>query len=137
MSTVRYAGASLVPALLALLAPGAAAQSDWDLHALRLVNRARQDPAAEAALIGSAVTDASAPVPPLAYGPAIGAAEAAHNGWMHDNLDAIASGQAPDSFTHYETLDGTEVHHAYLVLDFPGTGQALLASNAVPLELVP
>jgi len=83
------------------------AESDWDLYMLRLVNRARQDPAGEPARLGSAVTDPSAPVPPLAYDRSIGAAATNHNSWMHDNLGNIATVNAPDSFGHYETVDGT------------------------------
>ncbi|MCB9867897.1 MAG: CAP domain-containing protein [Phycisphaerales bacterium] len=90
-----------------LLAAGAAqAADDWDLYMLRLVNRARQNPAGEAARIGSDVTDDRAPVPPLAYQPEVGQAAVNHNTWMIANLGNIASGSAPDSFSHYETLNG-------------------------------
>ena len=82
-------------------------QSDWDLHSMRLVNRARQAPADEAGILGSAVTDASVPAPPLAYVASVATAARAHNDWMFHNLGAISSGGAPDSFTHYETWDGS------------------------------
>jgi hypothetical protein len=85
---------------------GGAAQTDWDLVMLRLVNRARQDPAGEAARLGSSVVDSRAPVPSLAYDRATGQSATNHNTWMHLNLGNIASGRAPDSFTHYETVDG-------------------------------
>jgi hypothetical protein len=88
------------------LDPAAARDSDWELYMLRLVNRARSDPAGEAARIGSSVTDAHAPVPPLAYDLLVGDTAANHNDWMHDNFGSITSGRAPDSFTHYETFDG-------------------------------
>ncbi len=82
------------------------AQSDWDLVMLRLVNRARSDPAGEAARLGSSVTDTRTAVPVLAYDRAIGQAATDHNTWMHLNFGGIASGRAPDSFSHYQTLDG-------------------------------
>ncbi len=81
-------------------------QSDWDLVMLRFVNRARLDPAGEAARLGSSVVDSRAPVPPLAYDRASGLCSTNHNTWMHLNLGNIASGTAPDSFTHYETVNG-------------------------------
>lgn len=86
--------------------PGGSAQTDWDLVMLRLVNRARLDPAGEAARLGSSVMDSRVPVPPLAYDRATGLAATNHNTWMHLNLGNIASGNAPDSFTHYETVNG-------------------------------
>ena len=86
---------------------GGGAQTDWDLVMLRLVNRARRDPAGEAARLGSSVNDSRAPVSPLAYDRATGQAATHHNTWMHLNLGSIASGRAPDSFTHYETVDGS------------------------------
>lgn len=85
---------------------GGAAQTDWDLVMLRLLNRARLDPTGEASRLGSSVMDTRAPVPPLAYDRSIGQSATNHNTWMHLNLGGIASGRAPDSFTHYETLDG-------------------------------
>jgi hypothetical protein len=85
---------------------GGAAQTDWDLVMLRLVNRARLDPAGEAARLGSSVVDSRPPVPPLAYDRATGLCATNHNTWMHLNFGNIASGRSPDSFTHYETVDG-------------------------------
>jgi hypothetical protein len=81
---------------------------DWDLYMLRLVNRARQDPAGEAGRIGSSVTDASPPRPPLAYDFAVGSAATNHNRWMHDNFGSLASGLIPDSHTHFETTSGQQ-----------------------------
>lgn len=72
----------------------------------RLVNRARRDPAGEASRIGSGVVDTHAPVQPLAYDLLVGAAATNHNNWMHDNFGSIPSGRTPDSFSHYETLNG-------------------------------
>jgi hypothetical protein len=91
-----------------MLAPVATthAASDWDLYMLRLVNRARQNPTAEPGIIGSAVTDPRAAVASLAYQANVGAAATNHNNWMHDNFGNIASSDPPDSFTHYETLNG-------------------------------
>ena len=90
-------------------APTAAvAESDWDLYALRLVNRARGDPAGEAGRIGSPVTDGRLPVPPLAYSLLVDQAAGAHNQWMHANLNNVSNGYTLPSFTHYETLDGSE-----------------------------
>lgn len=89
------------------LAVDASALSDWDLYMLRLVNRARKDPAGEAARIGSSVVDSKNPVPPLAYHELVGVAATKHTLWMHDNFGQIASGRVPDSFSHFETLDGT------------------------------
>lgn len=88
-------------------APGGGAQTDWDLVMLRLLNRARIDPAGEAARLGSSVVDTRAPVPPLAYDRYTGLAATNHNTWMHLNLGNIASGNAPDSFTHFETTNGS------------------------------
>jgi len=93
--------------LVLLVTLPATAADDWDLYMLRLVNRARQNPAAEAANIGSSVVDNQPPVPPLAYHEFVGQAAMNHNTWMHDNFGGIATSFAPDSFTHYETLDGT------------------------------
>ena len=81
--------------------------SDWDLYMLRLVNRARVDPLGEAARIGSDVSDASEPVPPLAYDAQSSQAASSHTRWMHENLGHISSGRSPDSHVHYETLDGS------------------------------
>ncbi len=36
-----------------------------------------------------------------------------------------------------EAMAGIHLDHAYVVLDIPGTGAAVFASNAVPLDLVP
>ncbi len=88
-------------------APLASEHSDWDLYMLRLVNRARVDPTGEPARIGSSVTDNRPTVQPLAYAVLIGDAATNHNDWMHESLGLIASPDAPDSFTHYETVDGT------------------------------
>ncbi len=86
--------------------PTAARDTDWELYMLRLVNRARRDPAGEAARIGSGTVDTHAPVPPLAYDLLVGDTANNHNDWMHDNFGSISSGRTPDSFAHYETLDG-------------------------------
>ncbi len=85
---------------------GGSAQSDWDLVMLRMVNRARLDPSGEASRLGSSVVDSRTPVPPLAYDRQVGQAATNHNTWMHANLGGIASGRTPDSFSHYETVDG-------------------------------
>ena len=96
-------------ALLLLATAGSSrAGEDWDLYMLRLVNRARLDPAGEAARIGSSVTDSTPSRPPLAYNLQVETAATNHNNWMHDNFGnaAIASGFVPNSHTHFETLDG-------------------------------
>ena len=104
----RWILSMLVFGLLAGLFVGEAlAQSDLDLYMMRLVNRARLDPAGEPARLGSWVTDASGPMGPLAYDLTVAQAAKNHNDWMHDNLGSIATFNAPDSFTHSETLDGT------------------------------
>jgi len=82
------------------------AQTDWDLVMLRLVNRARSDPAGEASRLGSSVVDIRAALAPLAYDRSMGKAATNHNAWMHLNIGGISSGRTPDSFTHYETEDG-------------------------------
>jgi hypothetical protein len=91
-----------------MFAPAAAlaGQSDWDLYLLRLVNRARQDPAGEPGRIGSAITATNSPMAPLAYNSLVAQAAANHGNWMFANLGGIATTAAPDSFTHYETLNG-------------------------------
>lgn len=86
--------------------PALARDTDWELYMLRLVNRARRDPSGEAARIGSSVTDTRAAVPPLAYDLLMGQSAENHDHWMFDNFGGISSGQTPDSFTHYETLNG-------------------------------
>jgi hypothetical protein len=84
--------------------------TDWDLHMLRLVNRARVDPAGEDQRQGT--TYAEPPVPPLAYSVQVGRAAQNHNEWMGANRhnDAIVntagSNVAPDAFSHFETLNG-------------------------------
>lgn len=80
--------------------------SDYDLLMLRLVNRARLDPAGEAARIGSSTLDTRAPVPPLAYAMLPALAARNHNTWMHANFGSIPSGRTPDSFSHFESLNG-------------------------------
>lgn len=85
------------------------AESDLDIYMLKLVNRARVNPSAEPGIIGSAVTDPSAPVPPLAWWPTAAVAARNHNEWMHWNFGEISTPAVPDSFTHYETLDGLEL----------------------------
>lgn len=83
--------------------------TDWDLLMLKLVNAARIDPAAENQLRGTSYSNA--PVPPLAYLPALGRAASNHNYWMTANIsnpainDPTNNGPAPDSFTHYETTN--------------------------------
>ena len=101
--------------------------TDWELYMLRLVNRARRDPAGEPARIGSAVTDTRSPVPPLAYDLLLANSATSHNTWMHDNLGAITSGHAPDSFTHYETLDGLSTGPA--ATDTPSYTGAMLGDR--------
>jgi hypothetical protein len=98
--------------LLALLfhnAPTACAESDWDLHMLRLVNRARTDPAGEPARLGSSVKDTAAPMSPLAYHEVVAKAAHAHNQWMLDNLGQLPDAQgSPDTFSHFETRSGQD-----------------------------
>ncbi len=106
---MRHVGGMLW-VVLGVLMPGLAAHAavtDWDLYAMRLVNRARLDPAGEAGRLGSGVYDGRSPVAPLAYDLDLDEAAYNHNSWMHANLGGIASGATPDSFTHYETLDGS------------------------------
>ncbi len=88
------------------ITPAAFALDDWDLYVLKLVNRARQDPAGEAARIGSDLIDTTPPRPPLAYMTTVGNAATNHTNWMHANLGHINSPDGPDSFTFYETMDG-------------------------------
>jgi len=107
MSSIRISRIVGFSVLAGLFSGDALAQSDWDLHMLRLVNRARQDPAGEPARIGSVVTDPSGPLGLLAYDLSVAESARNHNTWMHDNLGSIATTNAPDSFTHSETLDGT------------------------------
>jgi hypothetical protein len=45
-------------------------------------------------------------VQPLAYDLLVGEAAINHNDWMHDNFGSIPSGRTPDTFSHFETLDG-------------------------------
>ncbi len=94
-------------ALILLFGVEAYAENDWDLYMLRLVNRARLDPAGEDARIGSSTGETADPVDPLAYNLLVGNAATNHNNWMHDNLGSGILSYQPDSFTHYETLDGT------------------------------
>jgi len=83
--------------------------TDWDLYMMRLVNRARTDPGGEDARQGTAYGET--PVAPLAYDVLVGEAAQNHNQWMGANRnnpainDPTNPGPAPDSFTHYETLD--------------------------------
>lgn len=98
-------------AVLILVAAGSSrAGEDWDLYMLRLVNRARLDPAGEATRIGSSVTDSTPSRPPLAYNLQVETAATNHNNWMHDNFGnaAISSGFVPNSHTHFETLNGQQ-----------------------------
>ena len=84
--------------------------TDWDLYMLRVVNRARTNPTAEDARQGTSFVEA--PAPPLAYSSIIGRAAQNHNEWMGANrhntsiVNPAALGQAPDSFAHFETLNG-------------------------------
>jgi hypothetical protein len=96
----------VVVLLLLIGSADALAQTDWDLYALRLTNRARQNPAAEAAIIGSSVVDDREPVGPLALHRLVSQAAENHVDWMHDNFGSIPSGIVPDTFTSYETLTG-------------------------------
>ncbi len=100
--------AAVGAAMLGLPIP-ARAVTDWDLYSLRLVNRARSDPAGEAARVGSSVVDNSAPQPALAYQLQVEQAATNHNNWMFDNLGGLPqSTLVPDSFTHFETLNGQQ-----------------------------
>ena len=106
--------------------------SDWDLLMLRLVNRARLDPSGESVRLGSATIETRVPVPPLAYQRLVGNAATNHNTWMHANLGQIASGKVPDSFAHYETLDGTSAGSPAIGLpSYTGAnpGQRLVAAG--------
>jgi hypothetical protein len=84
--------------------------TDWDLYMLRLVNRARTDPAGEN--IRQQTDFEQVPVGPLAYATRIGQSAQNHNQWMalnRDNPDIDNpknTGPAPDSFSHFETLNG-------------------------------
>jgi len=91
-------------------ASDACAQTDWDLYALRLMNRARSNPSAEAGIIGSTIEDDSPPVPPLALHPVVSLAARNHVHWMHDNFGSLPLSTffVPDSWTLFETLDGWE-----------------------------
>lgn len=98
--------------LCALAAVSASADqmpTDWDLYMMRLVNRARTDPAGEDALQGTAYGETV--VAPLAYDGLVGEAAMNHSDWMglnRNNLDIndpTNTGPAPDSFTHHETLN--------------------------------
>lgn len=103
--------------------PNTMRDTDWNLYMLRLVNRARRDPAGEAARIGSSITDAGAPVQPLAYDLLVGEAAINHNDWMHDNFGGIPSGRTPDTFSHFETLDGLSTGTAAAgTIGFTGVG---------------
>ena len=66
------------------------AVSDWDLYMLKLVNTARRK---EGLRI-------------LRYDAKVGEAATHHNSWMLQNIGHIESTDVPDSFSHYETLDG-------------------------------
>jgi hypothetical protein len=96
-------------AVLSLFPTPTSAVTDWDLYSLRIVNRARTDPAGEAARIGSGTIDNSAPVAPLGYQLLVETAATNHSNWMLDNLGNLPqSNLVPDSFTHYETLNGLD-----------------------------
>jgi len=92
--------------IFAVTASDACAQTDWDLYALRLTNRARSNPTAEAAIIGSSVVDNRAPLPPLALHRLVCQAAKNHVNWMHDNFGTIPSGFVPDTWTIFESTDG-------------------------------
>ncbi len=64
--------------------------SDWDLYMLKRVNAVRQR---EGVRI-------------LRYDAKVDAAATGHTGWMLRNIGRIESTDVPDSFSHYETLDG-------------------------------
>jgi uncharacterized protein YkwD len=101
--------ASLVCLLVAWSGSHALAQSDWDLYMLRLVNRARADPNGEAARLKSSVKDHASGMGPLAYNDLVAKSAANHNQWMVDNLGKLKDSQlSPDTFSHSETLDGTD-----------------------------
>jgi hypothetical protein len=84
--------------------------TDWDLYMLRLVNRARIDPVGEN--IRQQTDFEQVPVGPLAYDTLIGRSAQNHDQWMalnRDNPDIddpTNTSPAPDSFAHYETLNG-------------------------------
>jgi len=106
--------AALLPALFAVQRAATESRADqiptdWDLYMMRLVNQARVDPAGEDARQGTAYGET--PVAPLAYDVLVGEAAQNHNQWMGANRNNPAinnpanPGPAPDSFTHYETLN--------------------------------
>ncbi len=64
--------------------------TDWNLYMMRLVNRARVDPAGENLIQGTSYNESS--THPLAYSPLVGRAAQNHNEWMGIN----------DEFSHYE-----------------------------------
>jgi hypothetical protein len=106
--------------------------SDWDLFMLKLVNRARLDPSGESARLGSSTIEERLPVPPLAYQRLVGNSAVNHNTFMHANLGQISSGKTPDSFGHYETVDG--VHSSTPAVGYPyytgvTTGQRCIAAG--------
>lgn len=84
----------------------AQAQSDWDLYAMQLINRARTDPAGENARLGTSYSHA--PVSPLAYHLTLQQAAAGHNNWMFQNLgnNDLNKTEAPRSFSHFQTDNG-------------------------------
>lgn len=111
--------------------PALTRDTDWNLYMLRLVNRARRDPAGEAARIGSSVVDNSVAVQPLAYDLLVGTAAKNHNDWMHNNFGSIPSGRTPDTFSHYETLDGLSTGTpATSSIGFTGAGAGARLTNA-------
>jgi uncharacterized protein YkwD len=83
--------------------------TDWDLYMLKLVNAARTDPVGENARRGTNYVHPA--VPPLAYDLSLGRAAQNHTEWMAANAnnpaiyDPTNTTSAPDSFTHYETLN--------------------------------
>jgi hypothetical protein len=95
---------------LALEAHAVQAPTDWDLLSLRLVNRARTNPAYEDQL--RSTSHGETPVAPLAYDPLVGQAAENHSDWMGLNQSNPAINNPdnpphwPESFTHYETLNG-------------------------------
>jgi hypothetical protein len=116
MSRTVFGACAPLLAILIVAAPAAAQSTadqvatDWDLHMLRLVNRARTDPAGEDVRQGTSYNETA--VAPLGYDLQVGRAAQNHNEWMGLNRNNPAINNPwndpplPESFTHCETLDG-------------------------------
>lgn len=85
---------------------GATTHSDWDIHMLNLVNRARTDPALENAIQGTSYSHS--PVSPVAYNLLLDDATFGHNNWMFENLgnEELLRTDPPRSFAHNQTDNG-------------------------------